>query len=132
MAKRTTGVKRGKDSSSTGYLLRHPFDTICRWLGREATVCANRDGIRLGSKARIPKIARLLDVGVGIMGFVHFWFGMAAFSSLQFVTVMDTFSKIIPRFAMSTFICRLILIVELAGIGLVDEGSVEVDALDRV
>lgn len=112
MAKRTTHVTRrpsSKDSSSTGHLLRYTFDTIRRWLIRETILCANREEIR---KARVA-VVRLLDIGIGIIGFIHFVLGTAAISSLQFVTVLDTFSKIILPFALSTFICRLILIVEL-------------------
>lgn len=139
MAKRTTDDTKSNDSLDVGYLLRYRFGTICRWLGmirqwlsREAKICATREGIRLRSKARVPKTARLLDIFVGLMGFVHFCFGLAAFSSLQFVTVMDTFRNILGRFAVSTFICRLILVVELAGTALVDERCVNLDARDRV
>ena len=122
MAKRTTYVTRrppSKDGSSTRHLLRYTFDTIRRWLISEITFCANREEIReetrLRSKARVL-VVRLLDIGIGIIGFIHFVFGTAAISSLQFVTVLDTFSKIILHFALSTFICRLILIVELTGL----------------
>lgn len=141
--KRTTYVTRkpsSKDSSGTGYRLRYTLDTICRWLTSETTVCANREEIReemreesrLWSKAR-DIVARLLDIGIGIIGFIHFIFGTAAISSLQFVTVLDTFSKIIFPFALSTFICRLILIVELTGLTRsVTENSVEFDQLPSV
>lgn len=83
----------------------------------------------------MPRKARLLDIAVGIMAFVHFCFGLATFSSLQFVTVPDTFGKIISRFALSTFVCRLILVMELAGgVGVEREegGFGEVAALDGV
>lgn len=136
MAKRTTYVTRSppsKDSSSTRHLLRYTFDTIRRWLISEITVCANREEIRvetrLRSKARVL-VVRLLDIGIGIIGFIHFIFGTAAISSLQFVTVLDTLSKIILPFALSTFICRLILIVELTGLKRsVTESSVVFDQL---
>lgn len=127
MAKKRTDVTRKSfaiDSSRTGHFLKRLFDATRRRLSREATVCANLKGIWLRSRARVPVIARLLDIGIGIMGFIHFVFGIAVFSSLQFVTVLDTFRKIIFRFALSTFICRVIVIVELAGLAVPDD-SVE-------
>lgn len=136
MAKRTKHVTRrpsSKYNSSTGHLLRYTFDTIRRWLISETTVCANREEIReetrLRNKARVV-VFRLLDIGIGIIGFIHFVFGTAVISSLQFVTVLDTFSKFILPFALSTFICRLILIVELTGLKRsVTESSVEFEQL---
>lgn len=119
MPKRTRYVTRkpsSKNSSSTGSLLRYTLDTIHCWLVSETTVCANREEIHEEngprSKAWVP-VVRLLDIGIGIGGFVHFIFGTAAIASLQFVTVMDTFRRILLPFALSSFICRLILIVEL-------------------
>ncbi|KAL8659698.1 MAG: hypothetical protein Q9202_007002 [Teloschistes flavicans] len=129
MKKRKTGMRRrpsGKDDTRPGSLWRRSLDTIRRWLLEETTICANREDVRVESTARIPVIARLLDIGIGIMAFVHFVFGTAAFSSLQFVTVHDAFGRILCRFALSTFVCRSIVVVELAGLGpVVAEGSVE-------
>lgn len=85
-------------------------------LSRETTICRNRKRLLLDSKTKIPATARLLDTIVGIIGFIHYVFGLAAFSSLQFVTVSDTFGRIICPFALSTFVCRLILIAEVAGL----------------
>lgn len=139
MPKRTTYVTRkssSKNSSSTENLLRYTLDTIHRWLVSETTVCANREEIREENRPRSKEcvpVVRLLDIGIGIGGFVHFIFGTAAIASLQFVTVMDTFRKIVLPFAISTFICRLILIVELDGLTRsVTENSVEFDQLPSV
>ena len=110
---------RNDDNSTTLHQRKRLFAAIRRLLSRETTICANREKgqIRLRSKARkVHIISNSLDLGIGIVGVIHFAFGIAVFSSLQFVTVLDAFRRILSFFALSTLICRAIVLVELAGL----------------
>lgn len=128
------------------------FNAILHYISRETTVCANRSTTKnnrnnnpgtqqlnvftntntttttttttpkLKTKARI--ISNLIDLAIAIVGVLHFAFGVAAFSSLQFVTVMDAFGRILFRFALSSLLCRVVVVVELAGLGLGVGGGV--------
>lgn len=98
------------------HLVKRFLNSIRRQLSKETTVCANRSKIRFKSKAKIHWIAHLLDIVIGIMGVVHLGFGLAVFSSLQFVTVLDAIGRILCRFALSALICRSIVVIELAGL----------------
>lgn len=131
----TTRRPSEKNDTVTASLSKRSSKTIRRWFLDEMTICANRKDI-IGSECetiRIPVMARLLDITIGIMAFVHFLFGTAAFSSLQFVTVHDAFGRTLCRFALSTFVCRAVVVVELAGLlgqgvgGVVDLDSGGVD-----
>ena len=130
MAKETTEFARRPCRNNHSSTPQQLFKRLCiaarHLLSRDATVCANRRKFRLRSKAKVHIIARLLDVGIGIAGLLHFAFGIAAFSSLQFVTVLDVFGRILCRFALSTFICRSIIVFELTG--LYSRGVIEFDA----
>ena len=142
-------VSRDDNSTNSALTSRNQggvFNTMLRWLSGEATVCANRRSSRRSrsrnrnrnrnrkrSEAKIQAfivvIAHLLDLGIAIVGVVHFAFGVAIFSSLQFVTVLDAFARILCRFALSSLICRVIVVIELAGLDGID--GVGLDGIDR-
>ncbi|KAL8767025.1 MAG: hypothetical protein Q9203_006160 [Teloschistes exilis] len=126
--RRPSGTKN--DTGTASSLCRRSASMIRRWFLNETIICANRkDNLVSESEAiRVPVMARLLDIAIGIMAFVHFLFGTAAFSSLQFVTVHDAFGRILCRFALSTFVCRVVVVVELVGLlGQEGGGGVDVD-----
>lgn len=133
-----------RDENSTNIALtsrnqRGIFNAMLRRLRSEATVCANRENFqnierllrlrkrrrrRNGSRSKAKTkmqtfmivVAQLFDLVIAIVGVVHFAFGIAVFSSLQFVTVLDACGRILCRFALSSLICRVIVVVELAGL----------------
>lgn len=137
----------GDDNSSSDKVLgrrrksRGFFHAILHYIGRETTVCANRSKsnnnnhhgarqltitssadtttttINNKPKSTIHVISNLIDLAIAFTGVLHFAFGVAAFSSLQFVTVIDAFVRILFRFALSSLLCRVVVVVELAGLG---------------
>lgn len=120
VAKETTeaaNISCRNDSSRIQHSLKRLFNVTRRRLSKDTTLCAKRRKIRLKSKAKVHIIACMLDIAIGVAAFMHFAFGLAAFSALQFVTVRDAFGRILCRFALSTLICRSILVFELVGLG---------------
>lgn len=115
------------------------FTAILHYISRETTVCANRSKINNNRASQLCRsttkpqaqaqaqatttakihvaVSHLIDLAIAISGVVHFAFGVAAFSSLQFVTVLDAFVRILFRFALSSLLCRLVVALELAGLG---------------
>ncbi|KAI1761181.1 hypothetical protein GGR53DRAFT_506345 [Hypoxylon sp. FL1150] len=109
---------RGKASCKCASM---PFRKMLRRLvASETTICANRevysdyDCKKKGEE--VPKLAMFLFVVAGCMSFFLFLFGTAVFAALQFVTFIDAFKRILARLIASTIVCRLILLVELAGL----------------
>lgn len=96
-----------------------PFrKTLRRLVASETTICANRE-VYYDSKKKgeeVPKLAMFLFVAAGCMSFFLFLFGTAIFAALQFVTFIDAFKRILVRLIASTIVCRLILLMELAGL----------------
>lgn len=92
-----------------------------RWLvdvwKSETTICANRPKMQLEPKSStVPNLAVLLHIAAGCCSFVHLTFGTVIFSSLLFVSTWDVLNQILWRYIVSTVVCRLILLVELAGL----------------
>ncbi|XXG94803.1 hypothetical protein Hte_001061 [Hypoxylon texense] len=93
------------------------WKTVYRAVASETTICANRE-VDYGGKTgeEVPMLAMFLFVAAGCMSFFFFLFGTAVFSGLQFVSFIDAFKRILVRLIVSTIVCRLILVVELAGL----------------
>ena len=88
------------------------------WLHKEFTICANQPkGLEaLMAQKRTSRVAVLLNCIASLMAFFHLLFGTMLFSSLIFIAVWDILNSIIWRYLISTVVCRLILLIELAGL----------------
>lgn len=83
----------------------------------ETTICANRQKSRSNDgKVKVQRLAILLNVAAGALGFVHITFGIIVFSSLQLISVWDVLNQVLWRYILSTAVCRLILLIELIGL----------------
>jgi hypothetical protein len=111
-------LKDGVHIHAVSTTIRRPLrDLLTRALRVEFTICANqRTGTPVDEKVHVPWIAVFLNVAAGIMGFIHVTFGIMVFSSMQFISVWDVVNKIILRYLASTFVTRLVLVIELAGL----------------
>lgn len=85
------------------------------WLS-EFTICANHKPHDCQDKTAVPRISILLAVAAGLMNFCHVTFGVIIFSSLQLISVEDTFKEILWRYIVSSTACRLLLIIEMSGL----------------
>lgn len=99
------------------------------WWRKETTPCANQpkglDDVLKFKKVR--SFAIFFNCIASTMAFFHLWFGTLLFSSLVFVAVYDIMNSIFWRYLLSTAICRLVLLIELAGLR--EPGLKEVDEL---
>lgn len=83
----------------------------------EFRICANRDISPLSDRpTEVPLTAIFLNTAAGGLAFVHILGGTAVFSSLQFVSMANALDPILWRLVLSALVCRLILVVELAGL----------------
>lgn len=102
---------------------RHKLSCSRSWLRdaflSETIICANRPKPRYPvdmDTAIVPRVAVLLAVTAGGMGFVHLTFGIIIFSSLQLISVWDVLNNILWRYVVSSTGCRLLLIMEISGL----------------
>ena len=106
--------------SSPSTLTKPSFRSrIVRACRAEFTICANQHILAPGNdrvKASVLRIAIVLNVIAGIMGFIHVTFGTIVFSSMQFVSVWDVVNRILMRYLASTLVSRLVLVFELGGL----------------
>ena len=100
------------------------------WLAKEFTICANQPkGLEsLLKEKKMSFVAVFLNCVASLMAFFHLLFGTMIFSSLVFVAVWDIMNSILWRYLLSTAVCRLILLVELAGMR--EPGLKETDELE--
>ena len=100
------------------------------WLAKEFTICANQPkGLEsLLKEKKMSSKAVFLNCVASLMAFFHLLFGTMLFSSLVFIAVWDIMNSILWRYLLSTAICRLILLVELAGMR--EPGLKDTDELD--
>jgi hypothetical protein len=89
---------------------------VARGIAAETRICANHDIVHPDASGKIPLAAIALNVAAGCLAFVHIIFGTAVFSALQFISLTDVMNSILWRLILSTVICRVVLIVELAGL----------------
>ena len=106
--------------------VRNLVPEICRVITKETTICANQDKKAYDSTT-VPKGTMALNVFAGCLSFVHLVFGTVVFSSIQFVSVWDVLNQILWRYILSTVICRLLLIMEFAGLR---NGTINVPSRD--
>lgn len=93
------------------------------WLS-ETTICANHSKCHdFQDQTAVPRVAILLAIGAGVMSFCHVTFGIVIFSSLQFISVDDALRRILWRYIFSSLVCRLLLIVEMAGLRTISEAE---------
>lgn len=89
---------------------------IARDIAAETRICANHGTVHHNASSNIPLAAVALNIAAGCLTFAHTIFGTAVFSALQFISLTDVMNNILWRLIMSTAVCRVILIVELAGL----------------
>lgn len=94
---------------------------IAQGLATEIKICANQDVAHLSASGKIPLAAVVLNVAAGCLAFVHIIFGTAIFSASQFISLTDVMQSILWRLVLSTVICRMVLIVEIAGLRVLKE-----------
>ena len=68
------------------------------------------------------RIAVYLNWVAVILAYAHWIFGTLVFSSTLFIGTLDAFG-VIARYLASALVCRMILLVELAGIRGVEENE---------
>jgi hypothetical protein len=110
-SKEASTVSHNNHSTLSGRL-----SAIYRGLKAESTICANQRKLGYTQEAKVPLAAVFLNVCAGCLGFIYLVLGTLVFSSLQFISVWDIFNEILWRYMVSTVVCRMILIVELAGL----------------
>lgn len=86
---------------------------MVKWFRNEVTPLANhaKPEFNTGQERRI---AVCLNWAAVLFGYTHWIFGTLVFSSTLFIGTLDALS-VIARYVASAFICRTILLVELAG-----------------
>ncbi|KAL9617183.1 MAG: hypothetical protein Q9160_007987 [Pyrenula sp. 1 TL-2023] len=89
---------------------------VAQSIAAEARICANQDVVHPGASNEVPLTAVVLNVAAGCLAFVHIIFGTAVFSASQFISLTDVMQSILWRLVLSTVICRVVLIVEIAGL----------------
>lgn len=82
----------------------------------EVTICAEQRLHEDDENARVPPNAVVGNVLAGCGGFVNLVFGTIIFSSLHFVSVWDAINHILTRYIISAIVCRLVLVIEVAGL----------------
>jgi hypothetical protein len=116
-------ASKGNSSQSNTNPLPNPtaqpaHKNLFRWAKRhiieEVTVCACRPPVSLSSTTRVPLWSVFFNNVASIVGLVHIIFGTLLFTSVYFIRV-EVVVYCIFRFIMSAVVCRLILIVEFAG-----------------
>ena len=86
-----------------------------RVLRGETTICANHQKFDYNHR-EVPRLAISLTILAGILGWIHVALGIVIFSSLLFVSVKDVLNYVLWRYIVSSAVCRLILLIELAGL----------------
>lgn len=109
-----------------------------KWWEKEFSLCANQPhGLEaLLKQKKMYPLAVLLNCVASLMAFFHLLLGTMLFSSMVFIAVWDIMNSVLWRYLLSTVVCRLILLVELAGIREegrqdIDELAVKVDGLEK-
>lgn len=113
---------------------------ILALIKRELLPCASHpdtvfnDRLPLSVPSTRAKIGILLNCFAGFLSCMHLLYGTVVFASLNFVDVLDAVREISMRFLASSVICRLVILVEIAGmrgarLRMVAEGKGQVDAV---
>lgn len=82
---------------------------------KETTVCANQE-LRRGVAGNPPLLEVFLNMVAQGMCVVLWCFGVSMFPSMLFMTVRDVFVHIFSPLFFSAIFCRIVLIIELAGL----------------
>ena len=100
-----------------------------KWWQKEFVICANQPrGLNnLLKQKKMSWFAVFLNCIASTMAFFHILLGTMMFSSLIFIAVWDIMNSLLWRYLLSTVICRLILLIELAGMR--EPGLKEIDEL---
>lgn len=90
------------------------------WVLREPVISANHAPYMVNGDDEPEVWAVAFNQLAGLMGYTHVIFGLIVFSSLSLIATVDAV-RVIARIFASTIMCRLVLIVETAGL----RGSLE-------
>ncbi len=110
-----TAFVGGRAKKYTSASLRSWRTLLGRVLRGEATICANHSEFE-HENWQMPRLAVSLSCLAGILGWIHVALGTVIFSSLLFVSVKDVLNYILWRYIVSSAVCRVILLIELAGL----------------
>ncbi|MCJ1319560.1 hypothetical protein MMC15_004896, partial [Xylographa vitiligo] len=90
------------------------FWWIKRHIMEETTICACRPPVSLSSNTKVPLWCVFFNSTASLVGLVHVVYGTIVLSSVYFIRI-EIAIYCIARFIISAVVCRLILIVEFAG-----------------
>ena len=89
--------------------------SLWKSMQREATICA-RQGLDTRVIQDVPRWIVFLNLAAEGMAYSLWAFGTAVFSSLLFLTVTNVFQDVLWRFVLAAVLCRMVTIIELAGL----------------
>lgn len=87
---------------------------VVRWWKRETQISANRPRPPVETVPTMRSTARTFGTIAQLLSLIHLIFGTLVFSSLLFISVIDSL-PVIVQYAVSAFIFRSIVMFELAG-----------------
>ena len=90
------------------------------WLWKEANPSANHLKLDLDTGMPETRTAVCLNWVAVILAYAHWIFGTLVFSSALFIGTLDALG-VIARYLASALVCRMIMLVEIAGIRAVEE-----------
>lgn len=107
---RSRGVQQTTAKSTHATVSRR----IKRYMIRETTICACRPPVSLSSDRKVPLWCVFFNTTASLIGLIHIIFGTIVLSSVYFIRI-EIAVYLLARFIISAIICRLILIMEFAG-----------------
>ena len=93
---------------------RSIFVMMQRHIVEEMTICACRPPVSLSSRTKVPLWCVFCNSTASLISLVHVIYGTIVLSSVYFIP-MEIAIYCIVRFIISAVVCRLILIMEFAG-----------------
>ena len=111
--------RKGNASNLNESSLQIPFARFLwkmkRYVIKEMTICACRPPVSLSSNTKVPLWCVFLNITASLPGLIHLIFGTLVLSFVYFIRI-ELAIYCITRFILSAVVCRLILVVEFAGV----------------
>ena len=104
-----------RPSSRNGRSKINSSGFLVRWLWNEANPSANHAKFEFNIGVSEARTAICLNWAAVMLAYAHWIFGTLVFSSTLFIGTLDALG-VIARYLASALVCRMILLVELAGI----------------
>jgi hypothetical protein len=103
-----------------------------RFLKEEVTICAaKRRRNYLACEQQEAVVPLFLNLAASVMGVILILYGTATFSSLLFIANLDALT-VVARYLVSTLLCRLVVMFELAGLAAVEVDTDGDDSHEKV